>query len=131
MPLPMLVAGMRKRTRSTALYDHDEQPKRPCNAFCYYMQAQKKTISGFGPVCHMRCEMSASLYLTTDSELLRYTLSYVFSAPSSPLQAYLTTSVPYSIKALEPEARRVVIVQFLTGEHRRVCLLLQIFSANG
>ena len=41
-------SDMRKRTRSTALYDHDEQPKRPCNAFYYYLQAQKKT-SEFGP----------------------------------------------------------------------------------
>ena len=61
-----LVTGMQKRTRSTALYDHDEQPKRPCNAFCYYLQAQKKTISGFGPVCYMRSQISAGLYLNTE-----------------------------------------------------------------
>ena len=58
-------SDMRKRTRSTALYDHDEQPKRPCNAFYYYLQAQKKT-SEFGPVCYMRSQISAGLYLNTE-----------------------------------------------------------------
>jgi len=41
----LIVAGSSNKRKLTD-DDGDEQPKRPCSAFCYYMQAKKTSFVG-------------------------------------------------------------------------------------
>jgi len=42
--LLLFVVGSSNKRKLVA--DDDEQPKRPCSAFCYYMQAKKNSFVG-------------------------------------------------------------------------------------